>query len=312
MRVIGIDEIREVLPTLDPFAAMERAFVAYSSGQATVPPVGELVFEDPPGDVHIKYGYLKGDEYYVIKIASGFYDNPKLGLPSGNGMMLLFSQKTGEGLGVLLDEGYLTDIRTAAAGSVAARYLAPKPVERIGIIGSGIQARLQLQYLSDLTGCRRVVAWGRTPDNVARYREEMNESGLEVEVAASTEELALKCNVIVTTTPATKPLLDSVRKGTHVTAVGSDSPAKQELDTSILGSADLVVADSISQCLERGEISHAIRSGVLEKGDLIELGRIVAGDCLGRTSAEQITVADLTGVAVQDIEITKAVFRAIR
>ena len=118
--------------------------------------------------------------------------------------------------------------------------------------------------------------------------------------------------MIVTTTPATKPLLDSVRKGTHVTAVGSDSPAKQELDTSILGSADLVVADSISQCLERGEISHAIRSGVLEKGDLIELGRIVAGDCLGRTSAEQITVADLTGVAVQDIEITKAVFRAIR
>ena len=311
MKVIGIDEIRDVLPTLDPLAAMEGAFAAYSAGQAVVPPVGEMIFENPPGDVHIKYGYLKSDDYYVIKIASGFYDNPGLGLPSSNGLMLLFSRKTGEGLAVLLDEGHLTDVRTAAAGAVAARYLAPRPVERIGIIGSGIQARLQLRYLSEWTGCRDVVAWGRTAENVVRYRDEMEAEGFSVEVVPSTGDLASKCKVIVTTTSATGPLLGSVRRGTHVTAVGSDSPGKQELDPSILAGADLVVADSISQCLERGEISHAIRAGVIGEDDLVELGRIIAGGHPGRTSPEQTTVADLTGVAVQDIAITRAVYEAI-
>ena len=313
MRVITIEEIREVLPRLDPFAAMEAAFSSYSEGQAIVGPVGELVFETPPGDVHIKYGYLKGDDYYVVKVASGFYDNPKLGLPPSNGLMLLFDQKTGAGLAVLLDEGYLTDIRTAAAGAVAARHLAPKPVERIGIIGSGVQARLQLGYLSGLTGCLRAVVWGRTPENVERYRTEMEERGIEIEVAPSPADLASKCNLMVTTTPSKRPLLeaDSVEKGTHITAVGSDSPDKQELDPRILEKADLVVADSISQCIERGEISHAIREGLVRKDDLVELGHVTSGIFEGRDSADQITVADLTGVAVQDIAITKAVYEAL-
>ena len=313
MRVITIEEIREVLPRLDPFAAMETAFSSYSEGQAVVGPVGELVFETPPGDVHIKYGYLKGDDYYVVKVASGFYDNPKLGLPSSNGLMLLFDQKTGAGLAVLLDEGHLTDIRTAAAGAVAARHLAPKPVERIGIIGSGVQARLQLGYLSGLTGCLRAVVWGRTPEKVERYRTEMEERGIEIEVAPSPADLASKCNLIVTTTPSKQPLLEagSVEKGTHITAVGSDSPDKQELDPRILEKADLVVADSISQCVERGEISHALRKGLVRKDDLVELGRVISGSTEGRTSADQITVADLTGVAVQDIAITKAVYEAL-
>ena len=311
MRVIGLDKIRQVLPTFDQLAAMESAFTAYSSGQAVVPPVGELVFEHPPGDVHIKYGYLKSDDYYVIKVASGFYDNPGLGLPSSNGLMLLFSRKTGEGLAVLLDEGYLTDVRTAAAGAVAARYLAPDPVERIGIVGSGTQARLQVQYLSEVTGCRKVVVWGRTAGNVDLYRDEMEAMGFAVEVVESAGDVAARCNLIVTTTPSTAPLVGAVRKGTHVTAVGSDSPGKQELDPSVLGGADLVVADSISQCLDRGEISGAIDAGMLGADDVVELGRIVAGDAPGRTSVEQITVADLTGVAVQDIAITRAVYEAI-
>ena len=313
MRVITIEEIREVLPRLDPVAAMETAFSSYSEGQAVVGPVGELVFETPPGDVHIKYGYLKGDDYYVVKVASGFYDNPKLGLPSSNGLMLLFDQKTGAGLAVLLDEGHLTDIRTAAAGAVAARHLAPKPVERIGIIGSGVQARLQLGYLSGLTGCLRAVVWGRTPEKVERYRTEMEERGIEIEVAPSPADLASKCNLIVTTTPSKQPLLEagSVEKGTHITAVGSDSPDKQELDPRILAKADLVVADSISQCVERGEISHALREGLVRKDDLVELGCVISGSTEGRTSADQITVADLTGVAVQDIAITKAVYEAL-
>ena len=124
--IIELKEIKSLLQKVDVVSAMAEGFVQYSNGNTVVPPVGELLFENPPGDVHIKYGYIKNDEFYVIKIASGFYENKKLGLPSSQGMMLLFNQKTGQTVSVLLDEGYLTDVRTAAAGAVAAKYFAPK------------------------------------------------------------------------------------------------------------------------------------------------------------------------------------------
>ena len=119
-QVIRLDAIREVLPRLDLVRLMEEGFVAYSAGRAVVPPVGELLFEDPPGDTHIKYGFIRGGDHYVIKVASGFYDNPTLGLSSSQGVVLLFSQKTGVFEAALLDEGHLTDVRTAAAGAAAA------------------------------------------------------------------------------------------------------------------------------------------------------------------------------------------------
>ena len=150
--IIGRDEIERILPRVDLLDIMEEGFAAYSRGEVTVPPPGELLFDDPPGDVHIKYGYIRNDDYYVIKIASGFYRNPELGLPSSNGLMLLFSRQTGCLTAVLLDEGRLTDVRTAAAGAVVAKYLAPKTVGCIGIVGAGIQARLQLLNLLPVTG----------------------------------------------------------------------------------------------------------------------------------------------------------------
>ncbi len=151
MKILTLDQIKSALPSVDLMGEIESGFIAYSQGRAVVPPVGELVMQDPPGDVHIKYGYLMGDDYYVIKIASGFYDNPKLDLPSGNGLMLVFSQKSGVLEAVLLDQGHLTDIRTAVAGAIAAKYLAPSKVARIGIVGTGVQARLQLEYLAPVT-----------------------------------------------------------------------------------------------------------------------------------------------------------------
>ncbi|MGZ5423424.1 MAG: ornithine cyclodeaminase family protein, partial [Candidatus Aminicenantales bacterium] len=115
--VVSLAEIRKALGAIDPLPLIEDGFVAYSRGRVIVPPVGELVFDDPPGDVHIKYGYIKGGEVYVIKIASGFTDNPRRGLPSGDGLMLVFDQKTGVLQAILLDEGYLTNLRTAVAGA---------------------------------------------------------------------------------------------------------------------------------------------------------------------------------------------------
>ena len=308
MKTLSLKEIKAALPSGDLMAEIEQGFVAYSQGRAVVPPVGELVMQDPPGDVHIKYGYLKGDDYYVIKIASGFYENPKLDLPSSNGLMLVFNQKTGVLEAVLLDAGYLTDVRTAVAGAIAAKYLAPSTVERIGIVGTGMQARLQLEYLAPVTDCRDVLVWGRSADMLAAYAQDMTDKGFRVSTTTDAGDIMASCKLIVTTTPATSPILSGqAQPGTHITAVGSDTEHKQELDAEILQQADLVVADSISQCLERGEIHQALKAKAITEADLVELGSIVAGDATGRESDEQITIADLTGVAVQDIQISKAV-----
>lgn len=278
-----------------------------------MPPVGELIFPDSVADVHIKYGYLQGDAYYVVKIASGFYDNPKLNLPSSNGLMLLFSQKTGELLSILLDEGHLTNVKTAVAGAIAAKYLAPQRVERIGIVGTGIQAKLQLRHLMQVTDCREVIVWGREREKLVRYQEQMEPFGFSIDTTIDTRDVTSTCNLIVTTTASTAPLLwaQQIQQGTQITAVGADTPQKQELDPAILQKANLVVADSIPQCVERGEIAHAIHDRLVGKEELVELGLIISGKAPRRTSKHQITVVDLTGVAVQDIQIAKSVYEAV-
>jgi ornithine cyclodeaminase len=314
MQVIDVETIQAALAGLDLIPIIEAGFVAYSHGRAVVPPVGELILHEPPGEVHIKYGYLKGGDHYVIKVASGFPENLRRGLPSGDGLMLLFSRQTGRPVMLLLDRGHLTDLRTAVAGAICARYLAPATVTRIGIVGTGVQARLQLRHLANVTPCRQVLAWGRSPDKLAAYRSEMTAAGFHVETAHEASALPATCNLIVTATAARAPLLfaDQIRPGTHITAVGSDTPDKQELDPGILARADRVIADSIPQCKIRGEIAHALRAGAIQESALIELGNVIGGDAPGRTGPDQITVADLTGVAVQDIQIAEAVYRALR
>jgi ornithine cyclodeaminase len=311
VKVITRDHIEEVLPTIELMPAIEDGFVAYSQGRAVVPPVGELLLDG--GDVHIKYGYIKDEDHYVIKIASGFYGNPALGLPSGNGLMLLHRQRTGELACVLFDEGFLTDVRTAVAGAIAARYLAPEVVGRIGIVGTGTQARLQLLYLDEVVECKDVLVWGRGDEQLERYRADMSGAGYDVVTTRDTADIMKSCDVIVTTTPATTPLLsaEGLRPGMHITAVGSDTPHKQELDAAILSRADVVVADSVEQCLVRGEIYKAISVGALAPAQLVELGHIIDGQAPGRTSSDEVIVADLTGVAVQDIKIAEAVFQAV-
>jgi ornithine cyclodeaminase len=311
--IFNLDQIKEVLHTLDIVKDLEAGFVAYSQGQVVVPPVGELSFEDPPGDTHIKYGYIKGDDYFVIKIASGFYDNPKIDLPSNSGLMLLFSQKTGVPVSILLDEGFLTDVRTAVAGEISAKYLAPKDIHRIGVFGSGVQARMQVEYLKSITDCKDIIVWGRNRSGLNAYKRDMEKIGYAVQTTQNAKEVAESCNMIVTATPAKSPLLNAgqIRKGTHITAMGSDTLEKQELDPEILQTADIVVADSIEQCMLRGEIHKALDAGLLKKEDILELGNVIIDKELHRTSDEQITVADLTGVAVQDAQIAKAVYEAL-
>jgi ornithine cyclodeaminase/alanine dehydrogenase-like protein (mu-crystallin family) len=311
--VYTLDRIRSVVDGLDLGPVIEAGFVAYTRGRVVVPPVGELIFEKPPGDTHIKYGYIQGDPSFVIKVASGFYDNPSLGLPSSSGLMLVFSQTTGMLDSILLDEGFLTDLRTALAGRIAAAYLAPARVDGIGVVGTGIQARMQVEHLKGVTPCRKVVAWGRDPGRLERYKHDMEGAGFQVRTTREIRAVGEACNLIVTATPASEPLLtaDHIRPGTHITAMGSDTADKQELDVGILERADRVVADSRAQCRQRGEIHKALAAGAVSMDQVVELGQVIAGDVPGRTSDDQVTIADLTGVAVQDVQIATAVVQAL-
>ncbi len=313
VKVVQLREMQAVIDQLDATEAIEQGFVAYSNNQVVVPPVGELLFDDPPGDTHIKYGYIKNQDSYVIKIASGFYNNPQLGLSSSSGLMLVFSQKTGMLQTILLDEGYLTNVRTALAGRIAAKYLQPWSVEGIGILGTGIQAGMQLNALQKVCDCRKVHVWGRTPEHAEKYRQKMQDQGFEVRLEETPARVAAASNLIVSTTPSTVPLLQAgdIRPGTLITAVGSDTPDKQELDPEILGKADVLVADSLSQCRERGEISKALAAGAIAEEGILELGRVIARPDLAALQADSICVVDLTGVAVQDVQIASAVCAAL-
>jgi ornithine cyclodeaminase len=315
--VLELDEIKSLLDTPQLIQEIETGFVLYSEGRVNVPPVGFLHFDDPPGDVHIKYGFISGGEYYVLKMASGFYNNPELDLPVADGVILVFSQKTGELELILLDKCWLTDMRTAAAGAVAAKHLAPKTIHQIGIVGTGVQARMQLEMLRTVVDCRSCLVWGRDSTKVQSMLDDLqaNESiqawGLDIQAAETLDDLVAQCDLIVTTTSAKSALIraDQVRKGTHITAMGSDDDGKQELEAAVLAKADRVVADSVSQCSRYGECVHAIQAGLIEEDAILELGQVIKNPEIGRTSEDQITVADLTGVAVQDIQIAKMIDR---
>lgn len=305
-RILTWEEIEAALGGVDLVAEMERAFQAYSEGRAVVPPVGELLLEEPRGEVHIKYGYVREEPGYVVKIASGFPANAELGRSPNDGLMILFDRTTGEPEVILLDGCRLTDLRTAAAGAVAARHLAPPVVTCIGLLGTGIQARLQMEHLRSVIPCREILAWGRDTERLAACLRDLRELGFDARAAGSPGEVGESCELVVTTTASEQPLLESVRPGAHVTAIGSDTPTKQELSAELVARMDVMVVDSRAQASLRGEVARAAAQGRVRLEDALELGEVIGGQP-GRTSAGQLTLADLTGVAVQDLAIARAV-----
>ena len=308
-KVFKLEEILDALTDIDVVDVIAKGFRVLSEGKVIIPPIGEMLFPDVDGELHIKYGAIKGDEDFVVKMATGFFQNPSIGLSPFSGCMMVFSQKTGHISSVLLEEGELTNHRTAAAGAVAAKCLAPKNVNMIGIVGTGVQSRLQALYLQKMTDCRNLVIWGRNKDKAELAAVDMQKMGYEANVIENLNDLCKVSQIIVTTTPATSPLLkrEMITPGTHITAMGSDTSDKCELSPDILDLADIVAADSIEQATQRGEISQALKAGKCNKDKLVELGSIIIDPSKGRTNDQQITIADLSGVAIQDIMIAKAV-----
>ena len=305
VRVLREADVRAALDMRSCIDAMERAFTAYSSGGAELPAVIHLDVPERGGEIHIKAGHLHGASHYAMKVASGFASG---GAYVVDGMVVVFDAATGAPAAFLMDHGYITDLRTGAAGGVAARHLAPQDVGAVAVIGTGAQARYQLEGLACERPFREVRIWGRNADHARTAAEDVSASawlpdGARVRTAASVEEAVAGADVVVTVTASREPLVraDWLAPGAHVTAVGSDGADKQELDPTVLGRADLVVADSRAQCARIGEIHHALDAGVIEELEIVELGEITAGRRAGRTSNDERTVADLTGVGVQDV-----------
>lgn len=293
-------------------SAVETAFSWLQQGLVDMPPIMHIHADDRNGDVDVKSAYVRGVPYFAIKIASGFYDNPSRGLPAGSAMMVLLNSETGFCEAVLLDNGYLTDLRTGMAGAVAARYLAPSSVTTVGVLGTGTQARYQLRCLALVREFEHVLVWGREMSKARAFAEEMREAlGMRVEPCSDIHRLVAGSQVVFTTTPSKNPLVpvECLHPGLFICAVGADFPGKQELDGELLGRADRLVCDRLSQCIVNGELQHlAIKGEIPGALQVTELGQLTTGDKAGRADEEEIIVCDLTGTGVQDTAIANLAY----
>lgn len=314
VQTIPESAIRAAVGPALALAAAERAFRALAEGKVTQPAPMGFEISAVKGEVHVKGAHIEGAPVFALKVATGFYENAARGLPSGAGLFLLFDAATGIPTALLQDNGYLTDLRTAAAGALAARHLALEQLDTVAVLGSGIQARLQLRCLALVRRWRRLHAWSPTRAHLEAYCREMaQEHQMDCLAAATPEEAVRRADLIITTTPSRLPLIQAAWLAPHATviAVGADGPEKQELAAECLARADKVVADRLSQCLELGEIHHAVRLGLLDPSKVhSELGEIVTGQKPGR-EAQELIVCDLTGVGAQDAAIAEAAWAAL-
>jgi len=308
IRILSESEIRRLVKLdLNAVSCVEQAFGALAGGGVVMPPVLSLDIAEFNGEVDVKTAYVPGLDSFAIKMSPGFFDNPKLGLPSLNGLMVEFCARTGIVKTLLLDNGYLTAVRTAAAGAVAAKYLSRKEATHVAVFGSGEQARLQLQALLLVRPISSACYWSRDFSNAKHTAREMSRlTGIDITAEPDPSIAARGADIIVCCTPAKSPIIkaDWLKPGQHITAMGSDAENKNELQPQIISQSDLYVPDSLAQTRCLGELHHALDAGLVNKDDeFAELGAIISGKAAGRTQDNFITIADLTGTGVQDTAI---------
>lgn len=294
---------------------VEQAFRMLAGGRVVMPPILSMEIAEAHGEVDVKTAYIPGFDGFAIKVSPGFFDNPKIGLPSLNGLMIVFSANTGLVEALLLDNGYLTDVRTAAAGAVAARHLAPETVTTAGVFGTGVQARLQIAAAHLVRPFGRVLVWGRDADKAhACAADIVSELGIEARAEPDPAKVVAESQLVVTTTPAREPVLRAewLHPGLHITAMGSDQAGKNEIDPAALAAADFYVCDRASQCETLGELRAAREAGHLVDATPPELGAVIAGTADVRRSPSDVTICDLTGTGAQDTAIATYALGAVR
>lgn len=305
-------DLRTLVPLdLAAVACVEDAFRALATKPVAMPPILRLDIPEHRGEVDVKTAYIPGLAHFAIKISPGFFGNPALGLPSTNGMMVVLSATTGMVQALLLDNGYLTDVRTAAAGAVAARHLSRGDAAVVGVLGAGMQAEMQLRALALVRPITAARIWARDAARARDLAARLNLPGVTISAVETVGAATDGADIVVTTTPAIAPILHHAAPGQHITAMGSDAEHKNEIAPALIAGVRYV-ADRLAQTRVLGELHHAIAAGLVS-GDahFPELGQIIAGQQKGRQAAQDITLADLTGTGIQDTAIaTLAVARA--
>ena len=292
---------------------IEDAFKSLALGKTTMPPILRLDIEKYHGESDVKAAYIDGLDSYAIKVASGFFNNPNLGLPSSNGLMILLDSKTGMLKSVLLDKGYLTDIRTAIAGAIAAKHLSNPESSNVGIIGAGIQAKMQLEALLLVRNIKTAYIWSRDSKKTNTFVKNIKDKiNIKIIACESPEQTVNLSEILITCTPSKSPIIKSewLKKGLHITAMGSDAEMKNELDPKIIKDCDYYIPDSQSQTSILGELNHAIKAGLVSaEKKYNELGSVIINSNLGRRNINDVTVADLTGTGVQDTAIARHTYK---
>ncbi|MBN1134053.1 MAG: alanine dehydrogenase [Methanosarcinaceae archaeon] len=311
MEILWLDQkdVKNVLDMASSMEVVERAFKQHGLKKVQMPPKTYLYFEKHNGDLRTMPAFLEEQDITGVKIVNVHPDNAGKGLPTVMALMILNSTSTGAPLAVM-DGTHLTNIRTGAAGGVAAKNLARPNSKVVGMVGSGNQARTQLLALAQVFDIEKVMVTNRGIKGCKEFVKSM-ESYIKCEmlIKSSVEEVC-DCDILITTTPVRSPLVKSewVKPGTHINAIGADAKGKEELDPQILTRARIFV-DDIVQASHSGEINVPLSSGLISANDIYgELGEVVAGIKPGRTEDDMITIFDSTGLAIQDVATANLVY----
>jgi ornithine cyclodeaminase/alanine dehydrogenase-like protein (mu-crystallin family) len=299
MKIYSIDDICQHLNKRAVIDAVRDALIRHSRGEVQSPMPGHLLFEEANGDCHIKFGQMVGSPNFAIKVATGFYDNGKRGLPVNNGLIMVFDAQTGVPVSLFQDEGWLTAWRTAAATALAAHILTPKPDSKVGVFGTGLQGQLAVEWIAELMPGASFALYGR---DAVRTQAVANKLGITASLSA--EDMLATCDIIVTATPSGHALFDAAlaRPGMHFVGVGADGPEKHELPEALFARAAITVTDDHRQCMTLGDFGRAVRAGQIHETADQSLGALLSSGAVDRPN-NAITIIDLTGIAAQDIAI---------
>ncbi|GAA0732678.1 ornithine cyclodeaminase family protein [Clostridium oceanicum] len=321
IRVLSKEDISSVIEMQQVIDVVEAVYKARSEGMTEIWPTVFYDFISGKADMDIKSGYLKKEKLFGHKTVTWFEDNAKKGLPTLMGMISVFDAETGQPIGIM-DASYITGIRTGAAGALGAKYLAKKNSENLLILGVGNQALFQIAAtLKAFPNLRKVQVAAMHIEKAKSFIDNINEK-LESKFGINTESVTFKAvenlesavkdsQIIITVTPSRKPIIKKewVQKGTHISCIGADMEGKQEIDSKLMSSS-LIFVDDKEHCKQVGEIEIPLKKGMISDKDIAgEIGDLILGKVEGRTSEDQITIFDATGMALLDIAIAKIVLQ---
>jgi ornithine cyclodeaminase/alanine dehydrogenase len=307
------EEVRQLITMKEVIGTVEEAYKAFNSNQVIQPPYIGIDLPSHRGEIDFKLGYYQGYEMISMKASSGgFKNNPQeYGVPNGMGTILLFDGRSGA-LVCVMDGSLITGLRTGACGAVSVKALARKNAKKITSIGTGNQARMQIRAITEVMKIEEIHAWDNHPETLAKFKADIeSEFRIPVVTANSKKEAVENADILITTTRGKGSLVEAewIKPGTHIVAIGTDAPGKQELDPQIFRGAKVVV-DSIAQCIEKGETQHPLNQKIMTKGDIhAEIGEILLGKKPGRENDEEVTIFDSTGMAIQDNTTATKIYR---